>query len=74
MSRMKPRMRSCRWERCSGESEERIYLLDAWRESPLYSEREPNRPAAVRYAYGERLASVIHLAAYYDFSGEPSEL
>jgi nucleoside-diphosphate-sugar epimerase len=28
----------------------------------------------VRYAYGARLASVIHLAAYYDFSGEPSEL
>ena len=28
----------------------------------------------VRYAYGERIASVIHLAAYYDFSGEPSPL
>ncbi|MGH3114738.1 MAG: NAD-dependent epimerase/dehydratase family protein, partial [Gaiellaceae bacterium] len=26
----------------------------------------------VRYAYGDRIASVIHLAAYYDFSGEPS--
>lgn len=26
----------------------------------------------VRYAYGDHLASVIHLAAYYDFSGEPS--
>ena len=26
----------------------------------------------VRYEYGDRLASVIHLAAYYDFSGEPS--
>jgi nucleoside-diphosphate-sugar epimerase len=25
-----------------------------------------------RYAYGDRIASVIHLAAYYDFSGEPS--
>src|SRR3546814_11104027 len=24
----------------AGESEERIYLLDAWRESPLYSDRE----------------------------------
>jgi len=24
--------------------------------------------------YGDRLASVIHLAAYYDFSGKPSEL
>lgn len=28
----------------------------------------------VRYAYGPRLASVIHLAAYYNFSGEPSPL
>jgi nucleoside-diphosphate-sugar epimerase len=28
----------------------------------------------VRYAYGQRLASVIHLAAYYNFSGEPSPL
>ena len=26
--------------RAHGESEERLYLLDAWRESPLYSERE----------------------------------
>lgn len=26
----------------------------------------------VRYAYGEHLIAVIHLAAYYDFSGEPS--
>ncbi len=28
----------------------------------------------LRVAYGGRLASVIHLAAYYDFSGEPSPL
>jgi nucleoside-diphosphate-sugar epimerase len=26
----------------------------------------------VRQRYGERIASVIHLAAYYDFKGEPS--
>ena len=26
--------------RAHGESEERLYLLDAWRESPLYTERE----------------------------------
>jgi alkylhydroperoxidase family enzyme len=25
--------------RAQGESEERLYLLDAWRESPLYSDR-----------------------------------
>ena len=30
--------------------------------------------ARVRHAYGLRLASVIHLAAYYNFSGEPSPL
>ena len=29
--------------------------------------------ARVRFAYGEKIASVIHLAAYYDFSGEPSD-
>ena len=28
----------------------------------------------VGYAYGRDIASVIHLAAYYDFSGEPSPL
>lgn len=27
----------------------------------------------VRIGYGNRLASVIHLAAYYDFSGTPSD-
>ena len=26
--------------RANGESEQRLYLLDAWRESPLYSDRE----------------------------------
>ena len=26
--------------RAAGEREERLYMLDAWRESPLYSERE----------------------------------
>jgi AhpD family alkylhydroperoxidase len=26
--------------RADGESEQRLYLLDAWRESPLYSDRE----------------------------------
>lgn len=28
----------------------------------------------IHYAYGEKIASVIHLAAYYDFSGEPSPM
>jgi nucleoside-diphosphate-sugar epimerase len=30
--------------------------------------------SVVREQYGERIASVIHLAAYYDFSGAPSPL
>ena len=30
--------------------------------------------ARVAYAYGTHLASVVHLAAYYDFSGAPSPL
>ena len=30
--------------------------------------------ARVRYAYGTRIASFIHLAAYYSFSGEPSPM
>jgi UDP-glucose 4-epimerase len=28
----------------------------------------------IRYVYGNKIASVIHLAAYYDFSGEPSPM
>ena len=28
----------------------------------------------IRYAYGNKIASVVHLAAYYDFSGKPSDL
>ena len=28
----------------------------------------------VRYAYGSQIDSVVHLAAYYDFSGEPSPM
>jgi UDP-glucose 4-epimerase len=28
----------------------------------------------IRYGYGNEIASVIHLAAYYDFSGKPSPL
>lgn len=28
----------------------------------------------VTFAYGNQIASVIHLAAYYDFAGEPSDL
>jgi nucleoside-diphosphate-sugar epimerase len=34
----------------------------------------PRALATVRQRYSNRLASVIHLAACYDFSGEPSPL
>ncbi|MES2267438.1 MAG: NAD(P)-dependent oxidoreductase [Bacteroidota bacterium] len=28
----------------------------------------------IRYAYGNQIAAVVHLAAYYDFLGKPSDL
>jgi nucleoside-diphosphate-sugar epimerase len=28
----------------------------------------------IAYAYGNKISSVVHLAAYYDFSGKPSDL
>jgi UDP-glucose 4-epimerase len=28
----------------------------------------------VRYAYGNKISAVVHLAAYYNFLGEPSDL
>lgn len=41
----------------------------------LTSEESVNEAAAqVSDASGNRVASVVHLAAYYDFSGEPSEM
>ena len=40
--------------RKQGETEERLYLLDAWRESPLYSERER---AALRWTEALTLVS-----------------
>jgi AhpD family alkylhydroperoxidase len=40
-----------------GETEERIYLLDAWRESPLYSERER---AALAWTEALTLISKTH--------------
>jgi nucleoside-diphosphate-sugar epimerase len=38
---------------------------------PLSIDRALER---VKFAYGNEIASVIHLAAYYDFAGEPSDL
>src|SRR5712675_1419343 len=40
-----------------GETEERLYLLDAWRESPLYSERER---AALAWTEALTLVSQTH--------------
>jgi AhpD family alkylhydroperoxidase len=43
--------------RARGETEERLYLLDAWRESPLYSERER---AALAWTEALTLLSETH--------------
>ncbi len=44
--------------RARGESEERHYLLDAWRESPLYTERER---AALAWTEALTLVSQTHV-------------
>jgi nucleoside-diphosphate-sugar epimerase len=44
-----------------------------WIEVDLTSNQSVERGLDhVQHHYGDRIASVIHLAAYYDFSGEPS--
>ena len=49
--------------RAGGETEERLYLLNAWRESPLYTERER---AALAWTEALTLVSQTHVpdAAY----------
>lgn len=50
--------------RAAGETEERIYLLDAWRESPLYSARER---AALAWTEAVTMVSETHVPdAVYD--------
>jgi AhpD family alkylhydroperoxidase len=44
--------------RAEGETEQRLYLLDAWRESPFYSERER---AALAWAEAVTLLSEGHV-------------
>lgn len=44
--------------RAKGESEQRIYLLDAWRESPLFSDRER---AALAWTEAVTLVSRTHV-------------
>lgn len=46
-----------RQARAAGESEERLYLLDAWRESPLYADRER---AALAWTEALTLVSQTH--------------
>ena len=61
--------------RAHGETEERLYLLDAWRESPLYSERER---AALAWTEAVTLVSQTHVpdAVYEEVSGQfaPDEI
>ena len=61
--------------RAQGESEERIYLLDAWRESPLYSTHER---AALAWTEAVTLVSQTHVpdAVYEEVRTEfePEEL
>ncbi len=51
--------------RAHGETEERLYLLDAWRESPLYTERE-----RAALAWTEALTLVSHTHAPDDVFAE----
>ena len=44
--------------RAEGETEQRLYLLDAWRESPFYTERER---AALAWAEAVTLVTVGHV-------------
>jgi AhpD family alkylhydroperoxidase len=44
--------------RARGETEERLYLLDAWRESPLYSDRER---AAFAWTEAATLVAQTHI-------------
>jgi alkylhydroperoxidase family enzyme len=52
--------------RAAGETEQRLYLLDAWRESPLYSERER---AALAWTEAVTLVADGHVPdEAYDFA------
>ncbi|MEX2579532.1 MAG: NAD(P)-dependent oxidoreductase [Verrucomicrobiales bacterium] len=51
-----------------------IPLAKYWKADLTSDESTNEGVAAVREEFGENIASVVHLAAYYDFSGEPSPL
>jgi AhpD family alkylhydroperoxidase len=59
--------------RAQGESEQRLYLLDAWRESPLYSDRERAALAwteAVTLVSQTRVPDEVYEEARRNFSEE----
>ncbi len=58
--------------RAAGETEQRLYLLDAWREAPLYSERER---AALAWTEAVTLVADGHVPddAYSEVSGHFTE-
>jgi len=59
--------------RAKGESEERLYLLDAWRESPLYTDRERAALAwteAVTLVSQTRVPDEVYEAVLSQFSEE----
>ena len=58
--------------RAKGETEERLYLLDAWRESPLYTDRER---AALGWTEAVTLVSQTHVPdnVYEELRGQFSE-
>ena len=58
--------------RAKGESEERLYLLDAWRESPLYTDRER---AVLAWTEAVTLVSQTHAPddVYAELRGQFSE-
>jgi len=52
--------------RAEGETEQRLYMLNAWRESPFYSERER---AALEWTEAVTLVSETHIPdAVYDLA------
>src|SRR5580765_6972067 len=57
--------------RAHGESEQRLYLLDAWRESPFYTDRERAALAwaeAVTKLEGGQVSDDVYSAASKEFS------
>jgi AhpD family alkylhydroperoxidase len=51
--------------KAKGEKEERLYLLDAWRESPVYTDRER---AALAWAEAVTLVSQTHVPTRYSWA------